>query len=144
MFGAKFWSFSRVSKTGSDRDGSALKTVGGYCSHKQRKHTPVGRLPRKMHRFLRGSLWILNRRNHGGYPQPAGAFAQLGIRLAAQHAVRVGCCDGFVQAVLSPAPPDWARIGTQLKFLHRPERRARYYPICLDMENQAVSGANWD
>jgi len=107
-----------VPKTGSTAMEAALKPWADIAFYKHRKHTPVGRYQRKIAPFL-----------HEAYDLIPDTMAV--IRAPLEHVrswyrYRASTLevdfDGFVQAVVSPAPPDWARIGSQLKFLTGPDR----------------------
>jgi hypothetical protein len=102
-----------VPKTGSTAMEVALKPWADIAFYKQRKHTPVGRYQRKIAPFLRAAYDL--------EPETMAVIRNPLEHLRSWYRYRAATLevdfDGFVQAVLSPAPPDWARIGTQLKFL---------------------------
>lgn len=105
-----------VPKTGSTAMEVALKPWADIAFYKQRKHTPVGRYQRKIAPFLRAS--------YGLEPETMAVIRAPLEHLRSWYRYRAYTLevdfDGFVQAVISPAPPDWARIGSQHKFLTGP------------------------
>jgi hypothetical protein len=105
-----------VPKTGSTAMEVALKPWADIAFYKQRKHTPVGRYQRKIAPFLREA--------YGLEPETMAVIRAPLEHLRSWYRYRAATLetdfDGFVQAVLSEDPPDWARIGTQLKFLTAP------------------------
>jgi hypothetical protein len=113
VFSAQNLVLFSVPKTGSTAMEVALKPWADIAFYKQRKHTPVSRYQRKIAPFLRAAYAL--------EPETMAV-----IRAPLEHlrswyryrATTVGVdFDGFVQAVLSPTPPDWARVGSQLNFL---------------------------
>ena len=100
-------------KTGSTAMEVALKPWADIAFYKHRKHMPVGRYQRKIAPFLREA--------YGLTPETMAVIRNPLEHLRSWYRYRASTLevdfDGFVQAVLSPAPPDWARIGTQLNFL---------------------------
>jgi hypothetical protein len=105
-----------VPKTGSTAMEVALKPWADIAFYKHRKHTPVGRYQRKIAPFLREA--------YGLDPETMAVIRAPLEHLRSWYRYRAATLDvdfdGFVQAVLAPAPPDWARIGTQLNFLTGP------------------------
>lgn len=100
-------------KTGSTAMEVALKPWADIAFYKHRKHTPVGRYQRKIAPFLREAYDLT--------PETMAVIHNPLEHLRSWYRYRASTLevdfDGFVQAVLSPTPPDWARIGTQLNFL---------------------------
>lgn len=91
----------------------ALKPWADIAFYKNRKHTPVGRYQRKIAPFLREA--------YGLKPETMAVIRAPLEHLRSWYRYRAASLevgfDGFVQAVLSEVPPDWARIGTQFNFL---------------------------
>jgi hypothetical protein len=106
-----------VPKTGSTAMEVALKPWADIAFYKHRKHTPVGRYQRKIAPFLRAA--------YGLEPETMAVIRAPLEHLRSWYRYRAATLDvdfdGFVQAVLSEDPPDWARIGTQLNFLTGPD-----------------------
>ena len=102
-----------VPKTGSTAMEVALKPWADIAFYKHRKHTPVGRYQRKIAPFLREA--------YGLEPDTMAVIRAPLEHLRSWYRYRAQTLevnfDGFVQAVLSPSPPEWARIGTQFNFL---------------------------
>lgn len=102
-----------VPKTGSTAMEVALKPWADIAFYKQRKHTPVGRYQRKIAPFLREAYQL--------EPETMAVIRAPLEHLRSWYRYRAPTLetnfDGFVQAVLSPTPPEWARIGTQFNFL---------------------------
>ncbi|MEH6832039.1 MAG: hypothetical protein V7661_14490 [Sulfitobacter sp.] len=100
-------------KTGSTAMEVALKPWADIAFYKNRKHTPVGRYQRKIAPFLREA--------YGLEPETMAVIRAPLEHLRSWYRYRAATLevdfDGFVQAVLSEVPPDWARIGTQFNFL---------------------------
>lgn len=100
-------------KTGSTAMEVALKPWADIAFYKNRKHTPVGRYQRKVAPFLREA--------YGLEPETMAVIRAPLEHLRSWYRYRAATLevdfDGFVQAVLSETPPEWARIGTQLNFL---------------------------
>ena len=100
-------------KTGSTAMEVALKPWADIAFYKHRKHTPVGRYQRKIAPFLREAFAL--------EPETMAVIRAPLEHLRSWYRYRAATLevdfDGFVQAVLSDTPPDWARIGTQLNFL---------------------------
>jgi hypothetical protein len=100
-------------KTGSTAMEVALKPWADIAFYKHRKHTPVVRYQHKIAPFLRAAYDLT--------PETMAV-----IRDPLEH-LRSGYCyraptlevdfDGFLNAVMQPEPPAWARIGSQLNFL---------------------------
>jgi hypothetical protein len=108
-----------VPKTGSTAMEVALKPWADIAFYKHRKHTPVGRYQRKIAPFLRAAYDLT--------PETMAVIRSPLEHLRSWYRYRAALLEvdfeGFVEAVLSPAPPDWARIGTQLNFLTGPGGR---------------------
>jgi hypothetical protein len=106
-----------VPKTGSTAMEVALKPWADIAFYKQRKHTPVGRYQRKIAPFLREAYQL--------EPETMAVIRAPLEHLRSWYRYRVATLDvdfdGFVQAVISPTPPEWARIGTQFNFLTGPK-----------------------
>lgn len=106
-----------VPKTGSTAMEVALKPWADIAFYKHRKHTPVGRYHRKIAPFLREAYAL--------EPETMAVIRAPLEHLRSWYRYRASTLpvdfDGFVQAVLSPSPPDWARIGNQLSFLTKPD-----------------------
>lgn len=102
-----------VPKTGSTAMEVALKPWADIAFYKQRKHTPVGRYQRKIAPFLHEA--------YGLTPDTMAVIRAPLDHLRSWYRYRAATLevdfDGFVQAVISPEPPEWARIGTQHNFL---------------------------
>jgi hypothetical protein len=100
-------------KTGSTAMEVALKPWADIAFYKQRKHTPVGRYQRKIAPFLQEA--------YGLTPETMAVIRAPLEHLRSWYRYRAATLDvdfdGFVQAVISPAPPEWGRIGTQHNFL---------------------------
>ena len=100
-------------KTGSTAMEVALKPWADIAFYKHCKHTPVGRYQRKIAPFLRDAYRL--------EPETMAVIRSPLEHLRSWYRYRAGTLDvdfdGFVQAVLSKDPPEWARIGTQLNFL---------------------------
>lgn len=109
--------FFSVPKTGSTAMETALKPWADIAFYKQRKHTPVGRYQRKIAPFLRAA-YALDPETMAVIRAPLEHIRSWYRYRAANLDVDF---DGFLQAVISPAPPEWARIGTQLNFLTGPD-----------------------
>tara|TARA_R100001369_G_scaffold47325_1_gene73720 strand:+ start:805 stop:1395 length:591 start_codon:yes stop_codon:yes gene_type:complete len=113
VFSAQNLVLFSVPKTGSTAMEVALKPWADIAFYKQRKHTPVGRYQRKIAPFLRAA--------YGLEPETMAVIRAPLEHLRSWYRYRATTLDvdfdGFVQAVLSPDPPDWARIGSQLNFL---------------------------
>lgn len=91
----------------------ALKPWADIAFYKHRKHTPVGRYQRKIAPFLR-EAYALEPETMAVIRAPLEHLRSWYRYRAANLEVDF---DGFVQAVLCEAPPEWARIGNQLNFL---------------------------
>ncbi len=106
-----------VPKTGSTAMEVALKPWADIAFYKQRKHTPVGRYQRKIAPFLRDAYQL--------EPETIAVIRAPLEHLRSWFRYRAATLDvdfeGFVQAVISPSPPEWARIGTQYNFLTGPK-----------------------
>ncbi len=102
-----------VPKTGSTAMEVALKPWADIAFYKQRKHTPVRRYRRKIAPFLRDA--------YGLEPETMAVIRAPLEHLRSWYRYRAATLsmdfDGFVQGVISEAPPDWAHIGSQLGFL---------------------------
>ena len=102
-----------VPKTGSTAMEVVLKPWADIAFYKQRKHTPVGRYQRKIAPFLRDAF--------GLEPETLAVIRTPLEHLRSWYRYRASTLDvdfdGFVQAIISPTPPDWAHIGSQLNFL---------------------------
>lgn len=113
VFSAQNLVLFSVPKTGSTAMEVALKPWADIAFYKQRKHTPVGRYQRKIAPFLREA--------YGLEPETMAVIRAPLDHLRSWYRYRAAALDvdfdSFVQAVLSPTPPDWARIGSQLNFL---------------------------
>lgn len=105
-----------VPKTGSTAMEVALKPWADIAFYKHRKHTPVGRYQRKIAPFLRTA--------YGLEPETMAVIRAPLEHLRSWYRYRAATLDvdfnGFVRAVISEDPPDWARIGTQHNFLTGP------------------------
>lgn len=106
-----------VPKTGSTAMETALKPWADIAFYKHRKHTPVGRYQRKIAPFLRAAYDL--------EPDTMAVIRTPLEHLRSWYRYRAASLtvdfDGFVLAVLSPSPPDWARIGSQFNFLTDPK-----------------------
>ena len=106
-----------VPRTGSTAMEVALKPWADIAFYKQRKHTPVSRYQRKIAPFLRAA--------YGLEPETMAVIRAPLEHLRSWYRYRAATLDvdfdGFVRAVLSDTPPEWARIGSQLKFLTVPD-----------------------
>jgi hypothetical protein len=102
-----------VPKTGSTAMEVALKPWADIAFYKHRKHTPVRRYQRKIAPFLRDAF--------GLEPETLAVIRSPLEHLRSWYRYRAATLevdfDGFVRAVLSDTPPQWARIGNQHKFL---------------------------
>ncbi len=105
-----------VPKTGSTAMEVALKPWADIAFYKHRKHTPVGRYQRKIAPFLREAYQL--------EPETMAVIRAPLEHVRSWYRYRSTTLDvdfdGFVQAVISPAQPEWARIGNQLNFLTGP------------------------
>lgn len=105
-----------VPKTGSTAMEVALKPWADIAFYKHRKHTPVGRYQRKIAPFLREAYQL--------EPETMAVIRAPLEHLRSWYRYRAATLDvdfdGFVQAVISPAQPEWTRIGNQLNFLTGP------------------------
>jgi len=102
-----------VPKTGSTAMEVALKPWADIAFYKHRKHTPVGRYQRKIAPFL-DSAYNLRPDTMAVIRAPLEHLRSWYRYRAAGLPVDF---DGFVLAVISENPPQWARIGSQLNFL---------------------------
>ncbi|MCX7567530.1 hypothetical protein OS189_14380 [Sulfitobacter sp. F26169L] len=113
VFSAQNLVLLSVPKTGSTAMEVALKPWADIAFYKHRKHTPVGRYQRKIAPFLCDAF--------GLEPETMAVIRAPLEHLRSWYRYRASTLDvnfdTFVQAVISPDPPDWARIGTQLNFL---------------------------
>jgi hypothetical protein len=116
VFSAQNLVLLSVPKTGSTAMEVALKPWADIAFYKQRKHTPLGRYQRKIAPFLRTAF--------GLEPETMAVIRAPLEHLRSWYRYRAATLevdfDGFVQGVIAPARPEWARIGTQLKFLTGP------------------------
>ncbi|MDB4187839.1 hypothetical protein OAI26_08115 [Sulfitobacter sp.] len=100
-------------KTGSTAMEVALKPWADIAFYKHRKHTNVGRYQRKIAPFLHQSYDLT--------PETMAVIRAPLEHLRSWYRYRAATLDvdfdGFLNAVMSDRPPDWARIGTQLNFL---------------------------
>lgn len=91
----------------------ALKPWADIAFYKQRKHTPVRRYQRKIAPFLREAYQL--------EPETMAVIRAPLEHLRSWYRYRAVSLtvdfDGFVGAVMSDSPPEWARIGSQLNFL---------------------------
>ncbi len=105
-----------VPKTGSTAMEVALKPWADIAFYKHRKHTPVGRYQRKIAPFLREAYQL--------EPETMAVIRAPLEHLRSWYRYRAAKLDvdfdGFVQAVISPSQPEWARIGNQFNFLTGP------------------------
>ena len=100
-------------KTGSTAMEVALKPWADIAFYKHRKHTPVSRYRRKIAPFLRDA-YDLEPETMAVIRAPLGHLRSWYRYRAASLEIDF---DGFVNAVMSDTPHDWARIGTQLNFV---------------------------
>ncbi|KEJ88027.1 hypothetical protein [Sulfitobacter donghicola] len=116
VFSAQNLVLFSVPKTGSTAMEVALKPWADIAFYKQRKHTPVGRYQRKIAPFLREAYQL--------EPETMAVMRAPIEHLRSWYRYRAATLevdfDGFVQAVLSASPPEWAKIGSQLNFLTGP------------------------
>lgn len=102
-----------VPKTGSTALEVTLKPWADIAFYKQRKHTPVRRYQRKIAPFLRDTFDLA--------PDTMALIRTPLEHVRSWYRYRAATLevdfDGFVEAVLSDTPPEWARIGNQLRFL---------------------------
>lgn len=102
-----------VPKTGSTAMEVALKPWADIAFYKHRKHTPVGRYQRKIAPFLHEA--------YGLQPETIAVMRAPLEHLRSWYRYRATSLtvdfDSFVRAVISDSPPDWARVGSQHKFL---------------------------
>ncbi|MEQ6201551.1 hypothetical protein ABMC88_00730 [Sulfitobacter sp. HNIBRBA2951] len=102
-----------VPKTGSTAMEVALKPWADIAFYKHRKHTPVGRYQRKIAPFLEAAYDLR--------PETMAVIRAPLEHLRSWYRYRAATLpvdfDGFVQGVIAPTPPQWARIGSQLNFL---------------------------
>ncbi len=100
-------------KTGSTAMEVALKPWADIAFYKHRKHTNVGHYQRKIAPFLHQSYDLT--------PETMAVIRAPLEHLRSWYRYRAATLDvdfdGFLNAVMSDRPPDWARIGTQLNFL---------------------------
>lgn len=100
-------------KTGSTAMEVALKPWADVAFYKHRKHTNVGRYQRKIAPFLREAYSL--------QPETMAVIRAPLEHVRSWYRYRAATLDidfnGFVQAVMSDSPPEWAQIGTQLSFL---------------------------
>ena len=108
-----------VPKTGSTAMEVALKPWADIAFYKHRKHTPVGRYQRKIAPFLREAYQL--------EPETMAVIRAPLEHLRSWYRYRAATLDvdfdGFVQAVISSKPPEWARIGNQFDFLTGPNEK---------------------
>ena len=113
VFSAQNLVLLSVPKTGSTALEVALKPWADIAFYKQRKHTPLGRYRRTIRPFLRDAFDL--------DPDTMAVIRAPLDHLRSWYRYRAADLDvdfdGFVEAVLSDAPPPWARIGSQLRFL---------------------------
>lgn len=113
IFSAQNLVLFSVPKTGSTAMEVALKPWADIAFYKDRKHTPVGRYRRKIAPFLRTA--------YGLEPDTMAVIRAPLDHLRSWYRYRAAKLDvdfdGFVQAILEPDPPEWARIGSQFNFL---------------------------
>lgn len=102
-----------VPKTGSTALESALSSWADIAFYKHRKHSPVSRYQRKIAPFLRTAF--------GLEPETMAVIRSPLDHIRSWYRYRAATLDvdfdGFVQAVIAPDPPKWARIGSQWNFL---------------------------
>ena len=113
IFSAQNLVLLSVPKTGSTAMEVALKPWADIAFYKHRKHTPLRRYQRKIAPFLQTAFDL--------EPETMAVIRAPLDHVRSWYRYRAPTLgvdfDGFVQAVLSPSPPDWARIGSQHNFL---------------------------
>lgn len=129
--------FFSVPKTGSTAMEVALKPWADIAFYKHRKHTPVGRYQRKIAPFLSAAYDLC--------PETMAVIRAPLEHLRSWYRYRAATLevdfDGFVRAVMSSDPPDWARIGSQYRFLTGPDGTLGITHL-FAYENQTVL-RNW-